>query len=295
MIKRIVIISLLLFIVWNYPVFSQDDLLDLFDKDEKKEIEYTSATFKSTRVILGQSIENPASGEMIFVISHHFGKINDGAYGLFGLDQATIRLGFEFGINERLTLGFGRSSFRKTYDGSLKYTLLRQRSGLKNMPLSISIFSSTTLNSLKWADPDRKNYFSSRLTYVHQLLIARKFNRSLSIQLSPTVVHKNLIPAKEDQSDIFAIGIGGRQKITNRLSINAEYFYLLPGKTADDFNNTLSIGFDIETGGHVFQLHFSNAQPMFESAFITETTGNWFDGDVYFGFNITRVFTLKRP
>ncbi|MFC1732384.1 DUF5777 family beta-barrel protein [candidate division KSB1 bacterium] len=294
MFRKIVFICQLLFIGWLQPSFSQDDLLDIFGEEENKETEYAFATFKTTRVVAGQSIENPAPGELIFIISHRFGKINEGLYEYFGLDQSTIRFGFEYGFNKRLALGFGRSTFRKTYDGFIKYKLIRQSTGLKKMPVSISTFTSISIFSLDWEDPDRKNYFSSRIAYTTQLLIARKFNNSLSIQLSPTMVHKNLVPTKEDKNDIFAIGISGRQKITNRLSLNAEYFYLLPEQTAVDFYNTFSVGFDIETGGHVFQLHFTNAQPMFESAFITETAGSWTKGDIYFGFNITRVFTLKR-
>jgi len=275
--------------------FSQEDLLDLFDDGDKNEIEYVSATFKTTRLVSGQSIENPPSGEMIFIVSHHFGRINEGFYELFGLDQSTIRIGLEYGVNDRLAVGAGRSSFRKTYDTFIKYKLIRQSSGLRTMPVSISAFSSVAMNSLKWADPERENYFSSRLSYTHQLLIARKFNNNLSVQLSPTLVHKNLVPTNDDQHDILAMGIGGRHKITNRITLNVEYFYLLPGNTADNYYNPLSIGFDIETGGHVFQLHFTNTQPMYESAFITETAGSWADGDIYFGFNINRVFTIKRP
>jgi hypothetical protein len=149
MIKKIVIFCQFLLLFLLQPSFSQEDLMDLFADDDKKEVDYTYATFKTTRVVLGQSIENPPPGEMGFIISHHFGRINEGAYELFGLDQATIRLGFEFGINERLVIGIGRSSFRKTYDGFLKYKLLRQSSGLRTMPVTISAFSSTAMNSLK--------------------------------------------------------------------------------------------------------------------------------------------------
>ena len=149
------------------------------------------------------------------------------------------------------------------------------------------------LNSLRWADNTRKNYFSSRLSYVAQVLIARKFSNAFSLQLTPTMVHKNLVATREEQNDIFTIGAGGRLKVTQRTTLNAEYFYLLPGNTADNYRNCLSIGCDIETGGHVFQFRLTNAQPMFERGFITETTGEWGKGDIYFGFIINRVFTLK--
>ncbi len=106
---------------------------------------------------------------------------------------------------------------------------------------------------------------------------------------------KNLVFSETDDNDTFALGFSGRYILTQRLSINAEYFHVLPGSVADNFENPHSFGFDIETGGHVFQLHFSNAQPMFERAFITETMGKWANGDIYFGFNISRVFTIKKP
>lgn len=271
------------------------DLMDLFGEDEKETTEYAYATFKTTRVVNAHSVENPANGVLLFVISHHFGKINDGAYNLFGLDQATMRIGFEYSINDWLCLGIGRSTFQKTYDGFAKVKLLRQSSGLRNMPVSVSLFTATTLNSLRWQDPERNNYFSSRLAYTHQLLIARKFSNTFSFQLMPALIHKNLVPTEKDSNDIFALGAGARVKLTSRMTFNGEYYYVFPDQRTGDFKNSLSLGFDIETGGHVFQLHFTNSQPMFDRGFITETIGDWLNGDIYFGFNITRVFTIKKP
>lgn len=275
-------------------ISNAQDLLDLLGEDEPT-TEFTYATFKTTRIINGHSVENPADGVLLFMISHRFGKLNSGAYDFFGLDQATIRLGFEYGIGERLSVGIGRSSYQKAYDGFVKYKILRQSSGDRTMPLTMTWFSSMDLFSLKWQDTERKNYFSSRLSFVHQLLLARKFSDKFSLQVSPTFIHKNLVLTDADDNDTFAMGVGGRLKLTQRVSVNAEYFYLMPGSVADNFVNPLSIGFDIETGGHVFQLHFTNTQPMFERGFITETRGKWTNGDIYFGFNLSRVFTIKKP
>lgn len=270
---------------------AQDDLMDLLG-DDKPATEYAWGTFKTTRVVLNQSIQAPAKGDLIFIISHHFGRLNQGAYDLFGLDQATIRFGLEYGISNRLTVGVGRSTYKKLYDGFVKFKLLQQSSGERDMPVTVSYFGSMGVNSLRWENPDRVNYFSSRLSYVHQLLIARKFCSAFSIQITPTLVHRNLVALRDDQNTVFALGAGGRLKLTQRMSINAEYFYLMPGKTADNFDNSLSLGFDIETGGHVFQLFFTNSVPINENGFITETQGDWLNGDIYFGFNITRTFTL---
>jgi len=275
-------------------VNAQDDLMSLLEEG-KPVTDYAYATFKTTRIVLGQSIENPSSGVLQFMIQHNFGRVNQGAYEFFGLDQSTIRLALEYGINDWLCLAIGRSNFEKTIDGSLKAKILRQSTGTINMPLSLSIHSNFALTSLKWRDANRKNYFSSRLSYTHQLLIARKFSNAISFQLSPTLIHKNLVAKKTDPNDIFALGAGGRLKITQRTSVNAEYFHVFNGNEDELFQNALSFGCDIETGGHVFQFRVTNAQPMFERSFITQTTGRWDKGDIYLGFTICRVFTIVKP
>ena len=289
----IVIAWIVLALAGNGQVFAQNDLMNLLA--DKPKTNYTTATFKTTRVVLGQSIETPAAGNLIFTIQHHFGYINQGAYQFFGLDQATLRLGFAYGITNWLTLGIGRSTFEKTYDGYVKAKILRQSNGKKNWPFSMTYFANTAINTLKINDKSLNYYFSNRLTFVHQLLIARKFNSALSLQLSPTFIHRNLVPTPQDQNNVFALGAGGRIKISNHSSFNVEYYYLLPGQTANQFTNSLSIGFDIETGGHVFQLYLSNSQGILDQHFITKSQGSWLKGDIVFGFNITRTFVVKKP
>lgn len=269
----------------------EDDLLSLLGDDEEQS--YTSATFKTTRIINMHSVENAAAGVMDFRISHRFGFINTGAYDLFGLDQALMRIGLEYGVTSRLMVGFGRSNVNKAYDSFLKYKILRQGSGKRNIPVSVSYFASAVCNTVKWADPNRDNYFSSRMQYTHQLLIGRKFNNDLSLQLTPTLVHKNLVPTLQDKNDILAMGFGGRYKLTQRFSVNGEYIYVLPNQISSTFYNSLSLGVDIETGGHVFQLHLTNSTSMLEPGFITESVGQWKKGGIHFGFNVSRVFTVK--
>lgn len=279
--------------LWSFTSQAQEDLMDLFE--EEPTTEYTSATFKTTRLALGHSVENPANGDLIFLISHHFGNISSGAYEFFGLDQATIRLGLEYGITDRLSIGYGRSSYNKTYDGFVKYQLLRQSTGLKKMPVTLELLAGMSVNTLKWSEPNRENYFSSRLSYLYQVLIAKKFNKNLSLQLMPSMVHKNFVASYKDKNDIFTLGAGGRYKFTPRTSINIEYHYVFPNQiNSYDYTNSLTIGFDIETGGHVFQLFFTNSVPINVTDFLTQTTDSWGDGDIYFGFNISRVFTLKK-
>ena len=285
-----------LFSLITLGIFAQDDLMNILDQNAPKEINYTTATFKSTRIMNGHSVEKMPPGQLDVRISHRFGKLNSGAYNLFGLDQSNIRLGLEYGIFKWLMIGVGRGSYEKTFDGFTKFTILRQSSGARVMPVSLSLFSSVALNSMKWTDETRANYFSSRLSYVGQILIARKISQGLSLQLTPSYVHRNLVTTELDPNDLFALGAGGRLKLTKRISLNAEYFYVVNPKTymSRQIYNSLSVGVDIETGGHVFQLLFTNSLGMIEKAFIGETTGQWKKGDIHFGFNISRVFTLKK-
>ncbi len=283
------ILPLFILLLVTSLMFGQD--LDLLEEDEPI-IDYTTATFKTNRVVNGHSIETVAKREFDFKISHRFGFVSGGFYDLFGLDEATMRIGGDFGITDNLNIGIGRSNELKTYDGFVKYKFLRQSTGAKNTPISAVWISHTGISTWRWAQPERENLFSSRLHYTHQLLLARKMTEGLSIQLSPTLAHKNLVDSISRPNDILSIGVGVRQKITNRITVNGEYYYVLPNQLATDKTNSLSLGFDIETGGHVFQLFFTNAAAPFEKGFITDTKAKWSDGDIRFGFNIARVFNF---
>lgn len=282
------------------PACAQDDLLSLLGEDSSV-VEYTSASFKSTRVINGHSLENVAHGVLDFRISHRFGFVNGGINEFFGLDQATIRLGLDYGITGRLMIGIGRSNYQKTVDGFLKFKVLRQCDHGCSMPVTLALVASSSATTLPadqvpWYGEGRQDYFTHRLSYSFQMIVGRKFSESFSLQLVPGVVHRNLVATPEDRNDLMNVGVAGRIKLTKRLALNGEYFYVLPDQGPRDlFSNSLSLGFDIETGGHVFQLHFTNSTGMFERAFISETVGKWDNGDIHFGFNISRVFTLHDP
>jgi hypothetical protein len=273
---------------------AQDDLLSLADSlaDDPKEKRFVSGTFKGTRVINGHSIETPGAGDLHFLISHRFGTINKGIYEYFGLDNATIRLGLEYGITKDLTIGVGRSSLQKTYDMFLKYKLLKQREDNK-VPFSVTLFTSGAMTTLRF-NPDEKLYRdeSSRYSYTYQLLMARKFSSKFSLQLMPTLIHRNFVETAKDENDVYAVGIAGRYKLSKRVAFTSEYYYVISENTANQYVNSLSFGFDIETGGHVFQLHLTNAQGMIEKFYIPQTNSSWGKKEIYFGFNISRVFTL---
>ncbi|MBK9733479.1 MAG: hypothetical protein IPO92_00350 [Saprospiraceae bacterium] len=268
-----------------------DDLLSLLGNEEVTE--YTNASFKTNRVINLHSLESTAAGVLDFKIGHRFGPVNGGAYELFGLDNATIRLGFDYGLTDKFTIGIGRSSFEKTYDGFLKYKLIRQSTGKKKMPLTVALLLTSAVQTLKWQNPDRDNYFSSRLYHTGQLIVGRKFSEAFSLQLCPTIVHRNLVATNAEKNDVYALGAGGRIKLTKRLTLNAEYIYVAPNQLVSQFKNSFSVGVDIETGGHVFQLHLTNSRSMIEKGFIAETNESWSNGGIHFGFNVSRVFTVK--
>jgi hypothetical protein len=237
-------------------------------------------------------------------ISHRFAPIRRGIYDVFGLDNATIRIGLDYGITDRLMVGFGRNSRQKIVDGFVKYKILRQSTGKKNMPVTLSYLSDIQVVTEAFSNEDRDNYFASRLYYTHQFLVGRKFNNNLSLQFMPTLLHRNLVPTTSDKNDVFSLGIAGRIKLTKRVALNAEYYYVLPDQVVStNLNQSLSIGFDIETGGHVFQLHFTNANDMTYKGFITEAPEPWFWKNdsgkllsgIRFGFNVSRVFTVRKP
>jgi hypothetical protein len=252
--------------------------------------EAVTATFKSTRIVNSQSIETLGRHVLDFRIMHRFGMLNTGLYQMFGLDNASMRMGFEYGITKRFMIGLGRTTLGKTYDGFVKCKIIKQTTGgIRNMPFTLTFFASTTYKTFRYNTP-RDNYFDGKLDYVSQLLIARKFNRNFSLQLMPTYVHRNLVETPDQNNNLIAIGIGGRYKVLKRVSVNFDYFYTPQNQLGKIYSNPLSIGVDIETGGHVFQLHFTNSLGMVEKQFIGETTGTWRNGDVAFGFNLSRVF-----
>ena len=289
------LIIFLVMLLSSIVVAQEDDLLSLLGDMEEETIEYVNASFKTNRVINLHSLENTAGGVLDVKISHRFGMLNGGAYELFGLDNASIRIGGDYGITDRLTVGLGRSSYEKTYDGFLKYKILRQSRGARKMPITLAVLATTAIKTIKWSNPARENYFSSRMYYTYQLILGRKFSNGFSLQLSPTVVHRNLVATQQETNDVYALAAATRVKLTKRLAINIEYIHVFPNQLAQGYKNSLSVGMDIETGGHVFQLHFTNSTSMIEKGFVTETTGDWTQGGIHFGFNVSRVFTVRKP
>ena len=293
-IKKMKKLLLLLFIFSvNAHLFSQN-LDDILEQESPQITEDVFGTFNGTRVLDGHSVETRKRGILEFLIHHRFGAVNSGIDELFGLDQSNIRLGFEYALSDNFTMALGRSSFEKTYDGYLKYRLLKQQTGVQSFPVSLTLFTSATQKTIKDYDPSLKPSFTNRLVYTSQILLARKFSPNFSFQVSPTYIHFNKVPALNDPNDIYAVGFGTRIKISKRVSINGEYYYAANPFKSIEAKNLIAFGIDIETGGHIFQLIFTNSRSMIEKGFIVENTGDFFKGDIHFGFNISRAFQIKK-
>jgi hypothetical protein len=278
-------------------LFAQDDLLNELEKSKPADTDYAFQTFKGTRLVNGQSVETKSKGTLEFIFAHRFGAINSGFSEMFGLDEAHTRLGLEYGITDRLGIGIGRSGYDKIKDGFIRYKIFRQQKGLKNFPVTVTGFASISYKASQ-ATTEKVD----RLAYVGQLLIARKFSPHLSLQLMPTYVHRNSVYQIADKNDQMAVGMGGRIKVSKSVALTSEYYYRVnPKANTIDHKayNAIGLGIDIETGGHVFQLIMTNTRGTLERAFITETGsvgggGDISSGDIFFGFNVTRTFQLKR-
>ena len=276
-------------------VKAQDDMALLEETDSTKE--YVSATFKGTRIINFQSVEVPGKGVLEFMIQHRFGDINGGANSFFGLDNgATIRFGLGYSINGRLEVGIGRTSYEKLVDGYVKYRLIRQTEG-EGSPISITLMGATYCTSVK--DPDiaingydKYHYFADRLSYSFQTILARKFSDVLSLQINPIFIHYNLVENISDKNNALAIGFAGRYKFSKRMAVTLEYGLKYNSYTAQTYYNTAGIGWEIETGGHVFQMFITNSSGIVEPQYFLHTATSWKDGGVRLGFNISRAFNF---
>uniref|UniRef100_UPI00404AEBDD DUF5777 family beta-barrel protein n=1 Tax=Flavobacterium sp. TaxID=239 RepID=UPI00404AEBDD len=288
--------NLLLCFLISISVFAQEDLLSDIDQEVSNEV---SSAFKSMKIINLESTKLASKGDFYFIVAHRFDYFNNGFQDFFGLDNANTQLKFLYGITEGFTAHIARSGFQKTIDAGLKYRFINQKK--EGFPFTVVGFSSIAINTELDKDDFPLLKFENRLSYTQQVLISRKFSEKLSLQLAPTFFHENtlsdildennavILPNPQDNSQ-FALGFGGRYKLTNRWSVNADYVAHLNRASQSIYRNPLSIGVDLETGGHVFQMHFTNARAMHESGFLGQTTGQWGEGEIAFGFNLVRVF-----
>lgn len=271
----------------------ESDLFDVFEESAKSEVVY--ATFKGTQLINASTNETPGEGVLQFMMAHRFGSFNDDyLYNFFGLDNAQVRMQLDYGVTDRLNIGIGRSSFLKVADGFVKYQLLQQQKGTKTVPVSITLHSSTNYRNARYTDGIDHD-MSDRLSYMHQAIIARKWNRKLSTLVSPSVVHFNLVPTAQDPNTTAHITLGARYKISNRMALTGESTLLSNREfsSGERYTTPFALGVDIETGGHVFQLHISNTRAMNGPYWMARNPYSASNGGLFLGFNISRVFTVK--
>ena len=297
-------------------MIAQDSLSNLLDKEVtqqqvgKKQLTY--ATFKGTQLVNSRTIETLGKHDLDFRVSHRFGDIGGqfgGEKSFFGLENSTdVKISFDYGITNRLTAGISRSkgatSVRQLYEGSLKYKVLRQTDD-NSMPVTVTAFSSAVVSSMtsnsKANTPDHFNSFSDRMSFTNQLLIARKFSDNFSLMLMPTFIHTNYV-INNDQNNIYAIGIGGRVKLNKRMALIADYYKVFRSTASTNslianglnFYNPLGAGIEFETGGHVFDFTFTNSTAILENQFIPYTTTSWKQWRFRWGFNLSRIFSLKK-
>ena len=313
-------IALATTLVVGLSVFAQDDMLSLLDSaGSKKTHERVLTTFKEAKIINAQTTETVRAGTWAFNITHRFGNIgvasNGGGHTLYGLDNISdIRIGFDFGITKDLTAGVGRSKADELIDGYLKYRVMTQTTD-NHIPFSMALYGDMSYNPqaasvfYNGIAPNSSDYTFKqndvhRFTYVGQLILARRFGSRFSIELLPTYCHRNYVLANinpnnsaAETNDLFSLGGGFRLKFTKRIAFICDYFYTNSkyrmNNTANPYYMPLAVGVEIETGGHVFHITFTNATGIIENNFIPNTTDSWTKGGYKFGFNISRVFNYN--
>lgn len=290
-------LPLILFVL-NSPLTqaqdNPDDLMSMMDEKPKKQ--FASATFKTTRLINFHTVEVLSKRSLDFRIAHRFGNFNTGAFNAWGIDGgANIRLALEYSHDSRLMFGIGRTSGKKIADGFLKYRLLKQTTKGGGMPVSVTLFTSMfhTFDRVKIDGINKYNSPTDRLSYCNQIMIGRKFNSSFSFQLTGAMVHVNLVDKITDKNDCFVVGAVTRFKFAKRQAITLEYGYRLNKYSNDKYYDSFGIGYDLETGGHVFQMHFTNSFGLTEDQYFMYTNTSWNNWGIRLGFNISRVFSLQ--
>lgn len=274
----------------GFFAFSQDELLKELEANDPDKNQPVIGTFSGTRIVNGHSVETRSKNVLELIVTHRFGTLNSGAYEAFGLDNSAVRIGLEYGITDNLMVGIGRSSSDKTFDYFGKYKVLAQS---QTMPITLTVFASAAYLGLK-NEALNELTTQDKMAYTTQLLIARKLSSKVSLQLSPSFLYRATVDQDVAVNNLMSLGMGGRFKVTKSMAVVLEYYLRLNENSNSPYNDAIGVNIEFETGGHVFQLVFTNTLGMVERHFMAETAGDFFDGDIHFGFNITRAFQLGR-
>ena len=271
----------------NIFAFGQNSLLNEITAESDYENTFEMPAFKAMKVVNNQSTKLAGKGDLYLYVGHRFGAVRGGISSLFGLDYANTKIEMLYGLFNEVQVGFSRESFKKTYNLHVKYGIKRQTN---NFPVSIVGYNSINLDTSLDENVYPNLNYNERYVYISQLLISRRFSDKFSLQLSPSVIKHNFLTTQAETDYNYVLNTGSRLKISKRSSFNIDYSYHLNRLKNSSEKNVLSLGIDMETGGHVFQLLFSNTQASDEAGVLTGAEGDWLKGDVYFGFNILRVF-----
>ena len=297
MIKKLLPISFLLFL--SHPLQAQDSLWTMLQSQTPAQNEKVIATFKSTKIINAQNNETMSKRNLDFRVAHLFGNIGDesggGVHTFYGLDQSNdIRISFDYGITDRLMVSVGRNKRHENLSAAVKVRALEQTTDGK-VPVAITVYANTAY----FTKSDPEGIFTPgdrRMTYCGQAIFARKFSSRFSFEIIGSFIHRNLVDLRinpQDKNDLISVGAGGRFKFTKSVGVIADYFYNLRDEsTGIKMYDPLAAGIEIETGGHVFSIMFTNAVGLLENDFIPNTTDSWGKGGYKFSFNISRVFKL---
>jgi hypothetical protein len=285
-----IFLSLTTILFFSLSIYAQDDLLDELDETTQQGTTFELPAFKAMKIANLQSTKIAEKGDLYLYVSHRFGTLQDGIETFFGLDNANTKIQLVYGFFEGVQFSIGRESLRQTYSTSAKIRLAKQSN--KN-PFNYVFYATANINT----EIDDTQFpaleFGDRMSYATQLLISRRFSEKFSFLVAPSYIRQNLQDLNltgASNHNQFALGLGGRYKLSKRMSFNVDYAYNFNRDSNSLFNDPLTIGVDIETGGHVFQLLFSNAQSTNEPGFLSNAEGDWGDGNIFFGFNIVRVF-----
>jgi hypothetical protein len=297
-------VLLILLCFLSITLNAQEDLLNMLEEEieSEKSPEKVIAIFKAIKLINANTIVTTKKKTLDFNITHRFGnmEIGDevGYHTYWGMDNASnIRFSLDYGLTDKISIGFGRSKVAEHIDANIKFRFLDQKK--EGMPISVAYYANTAITAVATIPQDD---FMNRLSYTYQLIIASKLNRFISLEVLPTLVHKNYVDqtilhpdsSTVDKNDLFAIGFAGRIKITKRLAFVFDYFVPF-SKFRDNQNgyyNALGLGVEIETGGHVFHVNVCNSVGIIENDYLPSTRSSWEKGEYKLGFNISRVFSF---
>lgn len=297
-------LSLTAFLMFSFALCAQDDLMDMLEEETPEENEVVFATWKTMKLVNLHSTEMVKKNALDFRVTHRFGNMGTpsggGPHNLYGLDNsADIRISFDYGITENLQVGVGRSKYNELIDASIKYKILSQKE--KKVPLSIAAYANSGITPEQDVNGRYKDW-QNRLSYVLQVIFARKFSDRISFEVTPILTHRNSVDRVADgegtiltdENTLMSLGFGGRFMFTKRMGLIIDYVHTFSefrdNYKPQNFYDPLGVGLEIETGGHVFHITLTNAAGIMENNYIPETTDSWENGGMKLGFNISRTF-----